>query len=321
MAIASSLRSVLATDNIQAVWSGIKQRHAQLETRLTLATLVAARPWIRVFELPEALRETQLRPDQYPDAREEPKASNVAVPVRRVCRCILWSTNGIIGLTLTGLILFCLLLLVTPAADQATSIVRTRAEQHDVPYPGTQPPRRFTRALIATEDQRFYSAFDVGIDPFAAAKIIFASIIGDRGDQGGSTIDQQLAKMLYTPEQSGHFLVDFLQVALAVKLHLSYSNAAILQMYSEVAYFGSGYYGLDAASQGYFGKPPADLTWGQSAMLAGIVNAPSRDNPRTQPANAFARQAHVFNRLVAVGELTRAEADHEMLQPLGLVSR
>jgi penicillin-binding protein 1A len=227
---------------------------------------------------------------------------------------------AIVGLTLTGLILFCVLLLVTPSADQATAIVRTRADQHGVPYPGTRPPRRFAQALIATEDQRFNSAFDVGIDPFAAAKIIIKSIIEGQGDQGGSTIDQQLAKMLYTPGQSGHFLVDLLQVALAVKLHLSYSNEAILQMYAEVAYFGSGYYGLDAASHGYFGRAPADLTWGQSAMLAGIVNAPSRDDPRTKPANALARQAHVFHRLVAVGELTKAEADHEMLRPVGLVS-
>ena len=270
---------------------------------------------------PERLREPQLILGQHPATREERKASNLAVPIGQVSRCFWWSTKCIIGITLTGLVLFCLLLQVTPAADQATAIVRTRAAQHGVAYPGTQPPRRFTQALIATEDQRFYSAFDVGVDPFAVAKVILESIIGGQGDQGGSTIDQQLAKMLYTPEQSGDFSADIRQVALAVKLHLSYANTAILQMYSEVTYFGSGYYGLDAASQGYFGKPPADLTWGQSAMLAGIVNAPSRDNPRTQPANAFARQAHVFSRLVAVGELTRAEADHEMLRPLGLVRR
>jgi membrane peptidoglycan carboxypeptidase len=89
-------------------------------------------------------------------------------------------------------------------------------------------------------------------------------------------------------------------------------------MYAEVAYFGDGYYGLTAASCGYFGKEPADLNWAQAAMLAGVVNAPTADDPRTHPLAARAREAHVFDRLVAVGDLTRAQAGAAFAQPLAL---
>jgi membrane peptidoglycan carboxypeptidase len=89
-------------------------------------------------------------------------------------------------------------------------------------------------------------------------------------------------------------------------------------MYAEVAYYGHGFYGLEAASCGYFGRPPSALTWSQAAMLAGAVNAPSLDDPITHPATARAREEHVFARLVAVGNLTRAQADASLSEPLGL---
>src|SRR6266536_1966839 len=93
---------------------------------------------------------------------------------------------------------------------------------------------------------------------------------GGAGDQGGATIYQQLAKLLYTPGRSGAG-VELEQVSLAVKLFMTYSSQQILQMYSEVAYFGNGDYGLAAASCGYFGIPPRAMSWPQAALLAGLV--------------------------------------------------
>jgi membrane peptidoglycan carboxypeptidase len=92
-------------------------------------------------------------------------------------------------------------------------------------------------------------------------------------------------------------------------------------MYAEVAYYGHGYYGLEQASCGYFGHPASDLTVVQGAMLAGVVNAPSVDDPINNPDNARTRLTHVIERMVAVGDLTQAQANTELSTPLGVVPR
>jgi membrane peptidoglycan carboxypeptidase len=207
------------------------------------------------------------------------------------------------------------LFLITPSVGEAQTLVQEQAAQHNISYPGVQPPARFTQALVATEDHRFYST--PGIDPFAVARLIAGKLTG-HPDQGGSTLEQQLAKMLYTSGRSG-FTVETEQVMLAFKLAMSYSKPQILQMYAEVAYYGDNYYGLQAASCGYFGTQPSQLTWPQAALLAGIVNAPTADDPRTNPANARAREVHVVGRLVAVGDLTQAQGNAALAQSLRLV--
>jgi membrane peptidoglycan carboxypeptidase len=207
------------------------------------------------------------------------------------------------------------LYLVTPSVSDAPLLVREQAAQHNISYPGVQPPARFTEALVATEDHRFYST--PGIDPFAVARLIAGKFTG-HPDQGGSTLEQQLAKNLYSRGRSG-FAAKAEQVMLAFKLAMSYSKPRILQMYAEIAYYGDNYYGLQAASCGYFGTQPSQLTWPQAALLAGIVNAPTADDPRTNPANARAREVHVVGRLVAVGDLTQAQGSAVLAQSLELV--
>jgi len=205
--------------------------------------------------------------------------------------------------------------LITPSVSQAPALVQEQAVQHGISYPGVQPPQRFTQALVATEDHRFYS--NPGIDLYAVARLIAGRITGHT-DQGGSTLEQQLAKNLYTTGRSG-FTVEAEQVVLALKLNVSYSKAQILQMYAEVAYYGDNYYGLRAASCGYFGVEPAQLSWPEAAVLAGVVNAPTVDDPRTNPQNARAREEHVVARLVAVGDLTQAQGNAVLRQHLDLV--
>ena len=122
--------------------------------------------------------------------------------------------------------------------------------------------------------------------------------------------------MLYTPTETG-FNAELKQVVLAVKLNLAYSKQQILGLYAEAAYYGNGYYGLEAASCGYFGHPAKDLTVTQGAMLAAwVVNAPSVDDPVSDPANARARLEHVIARMVAVGYLTSAQGQHALSVPL-----
>jgi penicillin-binding protein 1A len=204
---------------------------------------------------------------------------------------------------------------LTPSVGNAPALVQDQAVSHGISYPGVQPPARFTEALVATEDHRFYST--PGVDPLAVARLIAGEITG-HSDQGGSTLEQQLAKNLYTPGRSG-FTVETEQVVLAVKLAQKYTKAQILQMYAEVAYYGNNYYGLQQASCGYFGVQPSALSWPEAAFLAGVVNAPTVDDPRTNPQNARNREVHVVGRLVAVGGLTQAQAKTVLAQKLQLV--
>jgi penicillin-binding protein 1A len=221
----------------------------------------------------------------------------------------------VVALFLLGTIVFTGLMFVTPSVGNAPELARAIDWAHGAAYPGPPVPSRFSGALVATEDHRFYS--ELGIDPFAVARVTRAKLIGGQ-DQGGATLYQQLAKMLYTPGKSG-FAIEVEQVMLGIKLRFAYSRAQILRMYADVAYFGHGFYGLLAASCGYFGKAPAQLSWPQAALLAGMVQAPSPDDPLVHYANARAREAHVLGRLVATGRLTDAQAAQAYRQPLDLV--
>ena len=207
-----------------------------------------------------------------------------------------------------------LLFALTPSAGQATALAQAQAREHHIAYPGPPVPRYFARALVATEDHRFNT--DPGVDPLAMARVVVSWITGHK-DQGGSTIDQQLAKNLYTGGRSG-FTQDLEQLAMAVKLNQAYSRADILRLYDEVAYYGHGYYGLEAASCGYFGRLPDRLTLVQAAMLAGVVNAPTYDDPLVYPRQARTRLVHVIGRMAAVGYLTQAQQSAALNAPLGL---
>ncbi len=207
-----------------------------------------------------------------------------------------------------------LLYAFTPSAGQATSLAAAQASEHHIAYPGPPVPQYFAEALVATEDHRFYA--DPGVDPLALVRVT-ASWMTGHTDGGGSTLDQQLAKNLYT---SGHssFPQIIEQVVLAVKLNRAYSRAEILRLSAEIAYYGHGYYGLHAASCGYFGREPGQLTVVQAAMLAGAVNAPTYDDPLVYPAPARARLVHVVDRMADVGYLTKAQQDAALKAPLDL---
>jgi len=209
-----------------------------------------------------------------------------------------------------------LLYAFTPSAGQATSLAAAQAAGHHIAYPGPPVPQYFAEALVATEDHRFYA--DPGVDPLALVRVASSWITGHT-DGGGSTIDQQLAKNLYTSGNSS-FPQIVEQVVLAVKINRAYSRSEILRMYAEIAYYGHGYYGLQAASCGYFGRAPDQLTVVQAAMLAGAVNAPSYDDPLVYPAHARARLVHVIDRMAAVGYLTEAQQDAALKAPLDLSS-
>ncbi|WP_239405629.1 biosynthetic peptidoglycan transglycosylase [Frankia sp. Cj3] len=209
---------------------------------------------------------------------------------------------------------FGLLLAVTPStADARQRVQALAAADGAAPLAGPLPDR-VVRALLATEDTRFFSHH--GVDPTGAVRATVASLAMN-GDVGGATLEQQLAKILYTGGRRG-FTDRVEQVALAVKLDVRYSKTDILRMYLDTVYFGHGYYGVTDAAWGYFDHDPAVLTWTQASMLAGLVQAPSAYDPYRHPEAARARQRHVLDRLVATGDLTRPAADAVLAEPLDL---
>jgi membrane peptidoglycan carboxypeptidase len=223
-----------------------------------------------------------------------------------------WAAIALVTLALLAVVAFGGLMAVTPSADNAQQLVEQQDAAHHAVYPGPAVPARFAESLVATEDKRFYS--EPGIDFYAVVRVAAGYVTG-HGIEGGATLYQQLAKLLYTRGQSTA-PDEAEQIALAVKLYLGYSRPQILQMYADVVYFGNDYYGLEAASCGYFGVQPADLSWPQAVMLAGMVQGPSLDDPLTHPVNARIREVHVVGRLVATGKLTDAQGNAALAVPL-----
>jgi penicillin-binding protein 1A len=204
---------------------------------------------------------------------------------------------------------------LTPGVESADARIRTRLAGHDArPLTALPSPDRIGESVIATENSRFYR--DPAIDPpgvFRAGRALFAG----SGDSGGATLEQQLAKVLYTAGHDGP-TAQIEQIELAIKLDTRYSKPQILQMYLSAVYFGHGYYGVAAAAHGYFGVAPGRLSWGHAALLAGVVQAPSAYDPITHLALAKSRQLHVLGRLVDTGILTRSGAAAAGAAPLNL---
>jgi penicillin-binding protein 1A len=142
------------------------------------------------------------------------------------------------------------------------------------------------QAVMAIEDRRFYSHF--GIDPIGLARAMAANLMDGRFTQGGSTLTQQLAKNLFLkPDRTIERKVQ--EVLLALWLEHKHTKDQILEMYLNRVYFGSGSYGVEAASRRYFGKSARDVTLSEAALLAGLLKAPSRLSPARDPKAAEAR--------------------------------
>ena len=218
---------------------------------------------------------------------------------------------AVLALISVFIVVTAVLLLVTPSVGNAWSLARAQARSHHERFPGPPVPVRFADALIATEDHRFAS--EPGFDPMALGRVLLSAVTGK--DQGGATLYQQLGKLLYARNKS-HLTVELYEMGLGIKLKFSYPRAQILRMYADVAYFGHGYYGLEQASCGYFGRRPGALSWPQSAVLAGLVQAPSAYDPLAHPDLARSREGHVVSRLVATGMLSSRGAASVLAVPM-----
>ena len=161
--------------------------------------------------------------------------------------------------------------------------------------------KHFINALLATEDRRFYDHH--GVDPMALIRAIGRDILQQRLLEGGSTLTQQLARNVFLSNERS-FRRKIREAVLAVELENHLSKAQILELYVNNIYFGEGAYGIAAASEIYFGKPAAELTQDEAAMLAGMPHAPSSYSPFRNPESALKRRNEVLHNLQEWGKLT-----------------
>src|SRR3974390_958774 len=144
-------------------------------------------------------------------------------------------------------------------------------EQRRTLLPLAKVPLQLKQAVLATEDSHFYE--HRGLSPRAIARAMLTNALSRRKSQGGSTITQQLARVLFlTPEKS--FTRKVKEALLAVEIEKHYSKDKILELYFNMVYFGHGAYGVEAAGQTYFKKSVGELNLAEIAMIAGLPSAP-----------------------------------------------
>jgi penicillin-binding protein 1A len=169
-----------------------------------------------------------------------------------------------------------------------------------------QVPEFLPKAVLATEDRRFYE--HGGLDPIGILRAFVANIRAGRVVQGGSTISQQLAKNLFlNPDRTMRRKVQ--ETLLALWLEQRYSKDQILTIYLNRVYFGAGTYGIEAAAQRYFGKSARSLTLYESALLAGLLKAPSRFSPARDGDLASRRAEQVLANMVDAEFITGRQAE------------
>lgn len=193
---------------------------------------------------------------------------------------------------------------ITIRASDNSHLV-TLGDIHGLPVGLNELPAALSQAVLATEDRRFYSHF--GLDLIGLGRAAYVNVRAGRIVQGGSTITQQVAKNLFlTPQRTLKRKVQ--ELLLALWLERKFSKDQILTVYLNRVYLGAGTYGVEAASRRYFNKSAKRLTTYEAAMLAGLLKAPSRYNPATNPKLANERTRQILANMVAAGYLSEKDA-------------
>jgi penicillin-binding protein 1A len=191
--------------------------------------------------------------------------------------------------------------------DRSGALVAVRGSQYAPPVDLDRLPEHVPEAFIAIEDRWYY--WHIGFNPWGIARSQLYNMKRESGPlRGGSTITQQLARNLFlTPSQNYRRKAQ--ELILAVWLEARFSKKQILELYLNRVYFGAGAYGIEAASQRYFGKPAERLTLGEAALLAGMMKGPSRYSPVSATDRAARRATIVLDKMVEAKFITPEERE------------
>jgi len=192
---------------------------------------------------------------------------------------------------------------ITVLAADGTRIARF-GDYFTEQVPTQDMPRNMINAVVAVEDRRFFDHW--GVDPWGMLRAMFANVRAGHMVQGGSTITQQLAKNLFlSPARTLKRKIQ--EMLLAFWLEHDYSKEQILTAYLNRVYLGAGSYGMNAAAETYFGKPVQQVNLYEAAVLAGLLKAPSRYAPTTDPEAARDRASVVLATMVDAGYIKEAD--------------
>jgi len=191
-------------------------------------------------------------------------------------------------------------------------------KERRIVIPLSQMSPMLKNAFIAAEDARFYN--HKGIDVLSIIRAFFKNIEAGAIVQGGSTITQQVAKSFFlTPQKS--YVRKIKEAILAYRIDRKFTKEEILFLYLNQIYLGHGAYGVEAASENYFGKSAQGLNLAECAILAGLPQAPSRYSPFRYPQRAKQRQIYVLNRMVGEGYITNLQTTDAINRVLDIKPR
>ncbi len=186
-----------------------------------------------------------------------------------------------------------------------------KEQRIEVPLEKVSP--NVIKAVIAVEDQRFYD--HSGIDVVRIGGAALKNLQVRRRAEGGSTITQQLARLMFL-NRGKAYRRKLKEVIVAAYLENLYSKQEILEMYLNKVYFGDGLHGVEAAARGYFGKPAADLQVDEAALLAGLIQSPSSYAPTVNLDRAIARRNVVLQAMLSSGAIDAATAERAKSSPV-----
>jgi penicillin-binding protein 1A len=208
-------------------------------------------------------------------------------------------------------------LITTVYADDETTVAQFFVERR-VLIPLDRIPALLKQATLAVEDARFYS--HAGIDHVGIARAAWTNMQAGEVVEGASTITQQVAKMLFLTHRKT-LERKVREIILAMRMEHLLSKDEILEIYLNQTYYGHGAYGVEAASNVYFGKNAGDLTLDEASLLAGLPKAPTTYSPYNAPNRALRRRAHVLRRMVEAGYITPEEQERAQAVALQLRPR
>ncbi len=209
--------------------------------------------------------------------------------------------------------------LITSVLADDGQVIKEFAIERRVEVTYEKIPDILKKAIIATEDPRFFRHH--GVDALGILRAVKENIRHGRmfrRPQGGSTITQQLARLLFLYPQKtiGRKLKE---IYLSTQIEKHYAKEKILEMYCNQFYLNHGVYGVETAANFYFGKSVADLNLEEAALIAGIFRGPSIYSPYASPDLTLRRRNHVINRMVEEGYISRREGEEAKKKPLGVL--
>ena len=186
------------------------------------------------------------------------------------------------------------------------TVIATLYQENRVWAPFEEISPWIVPALLATEDSRYFE--HKGVDPIGIARVLFNTAVSGEVREGASTITMQLARNVF-PLSEISWERKIKEIFLSLEIDRRYSKEKVLELYLNQVYFGAGAYGIHSAAQVYFHRSPKDLTLSQAALIAGLIQAPSRFSPLEHPERAFHRQDEVLGRMLTVKAITQEQFD------------